>query len=85
MAEAGTPVLLIDLDPQANATTGLGFRPEQLTASTYDLLHGKPLDEGQERFGVGRLNEIRIRPQLKGAQDVGVVVGGGQHRDGQAR
>ena len=45
VAQAGTPVLLIDLDPQANATTGLGYRPEQLSASTYDLLHGRPLDE----------------------------------------
>ncbi len=43
VAEAGTPVLLIDLDPQANATTGLGFRPDQLDCSTYDLLHGRPL------------------------------------------
>ena len=45
VAEAGTPVLLIDLDPQANATTGLGFRPDQLEASTYDLLHGASLDD----------------------------------------
>jgi chromosome partitioning protein len=45
VAEAGTPVLLIDLDPQANATTGLGFRPDELALSTYDLLHGTALDE----------------------------------------
>jgi len=44
VAEAGTRVLLIDMDPQANATTGLGFRPDQLEGSTYDLLHGRPLD-----------------------------------------
>ena len=46
VAEAGTPVLLIDLDPQANATTGLGFRPDQLDSSTYDLLHGTPARRG---------------------------------------
>ncbi len=31
-------VLLIDLDPQAHATLGLGQDPEALTSSTYDLL-----------------------------------------------
>ena len=45
VAEAGTPVLLIDLDPQANATTGLGFRPDELELSTYDLLHGTSLED----------------------------------------
>jgi chromosome partitioning protein len=39
IAEAGAPVLLVDFDPQANATTGLGLRPPR-GRSTYDLLHG---------------------------------------------
>ena len=38
LAEAGERVLLIDLDPQANATSGLGMRANG--ASTYDLLDG---------------------------------------------
>ena len=33
-------VLLIDLDPQANATSGLGFAPQQ-DASIYDVLIGR--------------------------------------------
>ena len=32
-------VLLIDLDPQGNASTGLGIRPEQREISVYDLFH----------------------------------------------
>lgn len=37
-AEAGAKVLLIDLDPQGNASTGLGVSPAQRTRTTYDLL-----------------------------------------------
>jgi chromosome partitioning protein len=41
LAEAGERVLLIDLDPQANATSGLGMRANGV--STHDLLDGVPL------------------------------------------
>lgn len=37
-AEAGAKVLLVDLDPQGNASTGLGVSPAQRIRSTYDLL-----------------------------------------------
>jgi chromosome partitioning protein len=43
LAEAGTPVLVIDLDPQANASSGLGVRAGATPWSTYDLLHGVAL------------------------------------------
>ncbi len=41
LAEAGERVLLVDLDPQANATSGLGMQANG--ASTHDLLDGTPL------------------------------------------
>jgi chromosome partitioning protein len=31
-------ILLIDADPQANATSGLGFDPDNITAGTYQLI-----------------------------------------------
>ena len=34
-------VLIIDADPQANATTGFGFNPESIEYSLYDCLVGK--------------------------------------------
>ena len=44
LAEMGHKVLLIDLDPQANSTSGLGFAAKQ--SSIYDLLTEKlPVDK----------------------------------------
>jgi len=46
LAEAGKKVLLVDLDPQGNASTGLGIDPRARNATTYDLLIGdKPIYE----------------------------------------
>lgn len=41
LAAQGKRVLLVDMDPQANATTGLGFRPENLPGNTYDIIASK--------------------------------------------
>ena len=68
LAEAGTPVLLIDLDPQANATTGLGLRPDELEASTYDLLHGRTLEEVVIETVVPNLFLAPSHPDLAAAQ-----------------
>ena len=40
MAERGCRVLLVDLDPQGNASTGLGIDTLERKFSTYDLLFG---------------------------------------------
>jgi len=41
LAAIGETVCLIDLDPQGNASTGLGISREERTKSTYDLLTGE--------------------------------------------
>lgn len=41
MAELGLNVLIVDLDPQGNASTGLGILPEDRVRTTYDLLVGE--------------------------------------------
>lgn len=38
LAEAGKRVLIVDLDPQGNASTGLGIEPQKRRKTTYDLL-----------------------------------------------
>ena len=46
LAEEGFNVLLVDLDPQGNASTGLGSAPEERIRTTYDLLlEDAPLSE----------------------------------------
>ena len=38
IANAGRKVLLVDMDPQGNATTGLGFSKSTLKKSVYNVL-----------------------------------------------
>ena len=46
LAELGAQVLLVDLDPQGNASTGLGIAAAQRQRTTYDLLFDEaPLTE----------------------------------------
>jgi chromosome partitioning protein len=46
LADIGYRVLVVDLDPQANATTGLGIDPRAISASMYDvMLRDVPLSE----------------------------------------
>jgi chromosome partitioning protein len=41
LVKSGKTVLVVDVDPQANATSGLGINPDSLKASMYDLFMGK--------------------------------------------
>jgi chromosome partitioning protein len=65
LAEAGEPALVIDLDPQANATSGLGERANG--TSTYDLLDGVPLAELVRRTRFPNLDLVPAKPELAGA------------------
>jgi chromosome partitioning protein len=38
LAELGAKVLLVDFDPQGNASTGLGIEPDNRVLTTYDLI-----------------------------------------------
>ncbi|HEX2292007.1 MAG TPA: ParA family protein [Gaiellaceae bacterium] len=64
LAEAGEPTLLIDLDPQANATSGLG---EQANGhSSFDLLDGARAIELAARTRFANLELIPARSELAG-------------------
>jgi len=65
LAEAGERALVIDLDPQANATSGLGERANG--TSTYDLLDGAPLEQLAKPTRFPNLHLVPSRPELAGA------------------
>ena len=56
LAKSGARVLLVDLDPQGNASTGLGVAAENRRPSTYDLLVDElPIGEIVRQTGIGNL------------------------------
>ena len=77
LAEAGARVLLVDLDPQANATSGLGERADE--TSTYDLLDGAPLAGVVRHTAYANLDLVPSRPDLAGA-----VIELAQRNDGES-
>jgi chromosome partitioning protein len=69
LALAGQKVLLIDLDPQGNASTGLGIDRRQRSRGTYALLiEGASPAELQLRTDVAGLAIIPADPDLAGAE-----------------
>ncbi len=65
LAEAGERSLVLDLDPQANATSGLGASANG--SSSYDLLDGAPLEELARPTRFANLDLVPAKPDLAGA------------------
>jgi len=65
LAEAGERVLLVDLDPQANATSGLGMQANG--ASTHELLDGAPLSALAKPSHVHNLDLVMAKRDLAAA------------------
>jgi chromosome partitioning protein len=65
LAEAGEKALVVDLDPQANATSGLGEQANG--SSSYDLLDGAPLAELAKPTRFENLWLVPSKPELAGA------------------
>jgi chromosome partitioning protein len=65
LAEAGERSLVVDLDPQANATSGLGMRANG--TSSYDLLDGAPLEDLVKPTAFENLFLVPSKPEIAGA------------------
>jgi len=65
LAEAGERTLVVDLDPQANATSGLGERANG--SSSLDLLDGIGLERLAKPTRFARLDLVPSKPELAGA------------------
>jgi chromosome partitioning protein len=69
LASIGYRVLLIDLDPQGNATSSLGIDKRTLELSTYDVLvHGANLDDAVIRDVRTGLDLLGSNNSLAGAE-----------------
>jgi chromosome partitioning protein len=81
LAESGRRVLLVDIDPQANATSGLGYDKYQLELSAYDLLlEEAEFNEVVQRHGSYKLDVLPSHPSLAGAEVELVSVIGREYR-----
>jgi len=69
LAVAGQKVLLIDLDPQGNASTGLGIRREERTLGTYCMvvLHA-PVSDTIRPTAIPNLFVVPAEADLAGAE-----------------
>jgi len=69
LAAAGEKVLLIDFDPQGNASTGLGISRQARTVTSYDVLLGaRDLASAVVQTAVPRLAIVPASVDLSGAE-----------------
>ena len=83
LALAERPTLVVDLDPQGNATTGLGIQKAGLHPTVYDVLLGAEIAE--KAIKPTALSHLRILPSdidLVGAE---IELVSFEHREGRLR
>lgn len=81
LAELGYRTLVVDLDPQANASTGLGLEPRELAKSVYHvMLHDADADSCIEPTEVKNLFVLPSSMDLAGAEIEMVPLMGREHR-----
>jgi chromosome partitioning protein len=68
LAERGASVLLVDLDPQGNASTGVGVDRSSVKNGTYEILGGTPWNEAVVQTDVPGLDVVPSTIDLAGAE-----------------
>jgi chromosome partitioning protein len=69
LAAPDKPVLIIDLDPQGNASSGLGIHKDAVGLSTYDVLvHNAPLHDAVMETSTPGLYVLPANANLAGAE-----------------
>jgi chromosome partitioning protein len=85
LSATGLRVLLIDLDPQGNASTGLGIDRSQREVSSYDLLiNDARLQDAAVATNVPRLDVVPATVDLSGAEIELIEFDARTHRLNQA-
>jgi chromosome partitioning protein len=81
LALEGLSALLVDLDPQGSATTGVGVHPGGPEDTIYEvLLGGRPAAEVIHHTGIDALDVLPATRDLVGAEIELVGVSGREHR-----
>ena len=69
MAQEGRRVLLVDIDPQGNATSGVGVNGNDLTQGTYEVLLGQAeAKEAIQPTGIPAMEVLPTGQRLSGAE-----------------
>jgi chromosome partitioning protein len=69
LASSGRRVLIVDLDPQSNATSALGYDKNRMQPSTYQLLlEQAPASQVRLRHPEFRIDLLPANPALAGAE-----------------
>lgn len=69
LAEAGKKVLLVDIDPQGNATSGVGIEKNKLENTVYDLIIGEcNIEDCLLKNVIDNLSLLPSNVQLSGAE-----------------
>jgi chromosome partitioning protein len=69
LAAVGEPTLIIDIDPQGNASTGLGMARSERKVSIYDVLTGQaPLADAIHQTRIPKLSIVPATVDLSGAE-----------------
>ncbi|MFN0064180.1 MAG: ParA family protein [Myxococcaceae bacterium] len=69
LASAERRTLLLDMDPQGNAGSGLGIKPKDMQGTIYEtLVGGRPLDELLHPTELRYLSVVPATPDLTGAE-----------------
>ena len=67
--EAGKKVVLVDADPQANATSGIGFEPKNIQTSIYEcIIDDLDINNVILRTGTPNLDLVPAHIDLVGAE-----------------
>jgi chromosome partitioning protein len=81
IAMAGKKVLLIDIDPQANSTSGIGIDKNKVTLSAYDVMIDEmPINNALMSNLEGKISVLPSNSHLAGAEVELVAIMGREYR-----
>ncbi|MGN0688423.1 MAG: ParA family protein [Oscillospiraceae bacterium] len=83
LGASGKKVLIIDFDPQGNATTGFGIKKKTLESSTYDVIMGKI--RPQDAIISTRYKNVKIMPATNKLCEAELQLAEVEHRNHQLR